>query len=87
MLQGSSLTTVDIGNTATIIRMDITINEFPPIIPGKDQVEYWRNIFVIGNDHNRQPGVWVHPLIPGFHVSFQNHGDTTTMQPFNTLTS
>ena len=55
--------------------MDITVNTFS---------SGWSNIFLIGSDLNRQPGIWINSASTttmGFHVSFY---DGTVNPIFNT---
>jgi len=57
-----ALTRIDIVDNIKI-SMDIKINSFP---------DEWANIFLIGSDLNRQPGIWILSDLQyeGFHVSF-----------------
>ena len=65
------LTYIDITDSIRIA-MDIEINNF----------SYgWSNIFLIGSDLNRQPGIWINESSQdemGFHVSFFNGRENPT---------
>eukprot|EP00486_Rosalina_sp_Unknown_P001875 CAMPEP_0201575814 /NCGR_PEP_ID=MMETSP0190_2-20130828/21227_1 /ASSEMBLY_ACC=CAM_ASM_000263 /TAXON_ID=37353 /ORGANISM="Rosalina sp." /LENGTH=269 /DNA_ID=CAMNT_0048005897 /DNA_START=71 /DNA_END=880 /DNA_ORIENTATION=- len=55
---------IDIDAHGMLISMDITIDSLPT-------VSDWYNIFLVGSNDNRQPGIWINDdSTSGFHVTF-----------------